>query len=224
MSPFFVDKKNLLCYTNLKEEYVMKVYEITVENTYIFYGYITENDIENGENNLSLYRKNKIADLKNINDKKLSALAELLLLYGMNKLGIKYSIPLEFGLNEQGKPFIKGMDGFFFNLSHSGDMAVCAISHNPVGVDVEKTTRDCTGIADRYFTDDEKEIGREKGGSYIWTRKEAVAKADGRGIGAGIARVDTSGDLVRVEDEEYRVFTNSVDGYYISLACRLVSP
>lgn len=198
----------------------MKVYEITVENTHIFYGYITENDIDIRDNKLSQYRKNKVANLKNVNGKKLSLLAEALLLYGMDTLGAKYDVPLEFAFNKHGKPFVKGRDDLFFNLSHSGDMAVCAISDNTVGVDVEKITRNCDSAVEKYYTVREKDLSADKGSSYIWTRKEAVAKANGRGIGIGIGKIDTSGDCVNIEDEEYKIFTCSVDGYYISVAYR----
>ena len=198
----------------------MKVYEITVENTHIFYGYITENDIDIRDNRLSQYRKNKVKNLKDVNSQKLSLLAETLLLYGMDSLGVKYDIPLEFAFNNHGKAFVKGRDDLFFNLSHSGDMAVCAISDNTVGVDVEKITRNCDSAVEKYYTVREKDLSADKGSSYIWTRKEAVAKANGRGIGIGIGKVDTSGDCVNIEDEEYKIFTCSVDGYYISVAYR----
>ena len=202
----------------------MKVYEITVENTHIFYGYITENDTENSENQLSLYRRKKVANLKNTNNKRLSVLAEMLLLYGMDKLCVEHKIPLEFVLDEHGKPCVAGLDNFFFNLSHSGDMTVCAISDKPVGVDIEKKSRDCIKAVERYYTDGEKCISRDKGTSYIWTRKEAVAKANGRGIGMGLNKADTSTDFVKIQEEEYEVFTVSVGEYYISCAWKLVSP
>ncbi len=202
----------------------MKVYEITVGNIHIFYGYITENDTDNRDDILSLYRQKKVANIRNIKNKRLSILAEMLLLYGMDKLNIKCNYPLEFTNNEFGKPYITGMENFYFNLSHSGDMAVCAISDTPVGVDVEKITRDCGVAIDRYFLPSEIEISKGRGTSYIWTRKEAVAKANGRGIGVGIDKIDTSGDIITLDGEEYRLFTNRVARYYISCACRLVSP
>lgn len=39
--------------------------------------------------------------------------------------------------SSRGKPFFPNQDGFFFSLSHSGMIALCALSDGPVGVDVE---------------------------------------------------------------------------------------
>ena len=37
----------------------------------------------------------------------------------------------------RGKPLFTGLDGRWFSLSHSGGLALCALSEGPVGVDVE---------------------------------------------------------------------------------------
>lgn len=198
----------------------MKVFEITMDNAYIFYAYISDIDLEKDSMSVSQYRLNKIQRLRQDDDKKRSLLSELLLLYGLNKLEIPHTTPLEFNENDHGKPYIKDISNWQFNISHGGDMAVCAISENAVGVDIEDIARESRGISEKYFTDAEKELSEKYGMSYIWTRKEAVAKANGTGIGIGIERIDTSNDTVILDGEEYRVFTNRVGKYYISLACR----
>ena len=43
--------------------------------------------------------------------------------------------PLERG--PMGKPFFAGLEGRCFNLSHSGTLALCALSDRPVGVDIQ---------------------------------------------------------------------------------------
>lgn len=198
----------------------MNVYEIKVENTYIFYGYANEIEIENEIVYVSDYRREKVEKLRKIQDKKLSVMSELLLIHGFDKIGILCDKPLKFIQNKYGKPSMENSDGWNFNFSHSGDMAVCAISNYIVGVDVELATRDCGVAAKKYFTKEEIELTKEYGTSYIWTRKEAVAKADGRGIGMGIDKIDTSVDIVTSGDNEYRLVTNRVGDYYISVAYR----
>ena len=40
-----------------------------------------------------------------------------------------------------GKPVLKDCTNLFFNISHSGDYAVCAVSKQPVGIDIERIRR-----------------------------------------------------------------------------------
>lgn len=198
----------------------MNVYEFTVENAYIFYGYAQGIDLESAMLQVSDYRREKTEKLRKIEDKKLSLMSELLLIYGIEKLGISCNKPFKFIQNEYGKPAIEDLEGWYFNFSHSGDLVVCVISKCEVGVDVELVTRDCSFVAQKYFTKAETELAHKYGTSYVWTRKEAVAKANGRGIGVGVDRIDTSSDVVTLDGEEYNLFTNLVDDYYISVACR----
>ncbi len=81
---------------------------------------------------------------------------------------------------------------FSFNLSHSGDMAVFAVTrHADVGVDIEhvRTITNIDMIAKRYFTADEYTLvsscsGEEKLATFfdIWTLKEACLKTTGKGL------------------------------------------
>ena len=74
-----------------------------------------------------------------------------------------------------------------FNLSHSGALALIAMSSLEVGVDVEqiKPRADLTGVARRVFTAAERaevEAGGERAFYRHWVAKEAFVKATGRGI------------------------------------------
>ena len=87
---------------------------------------------------------------------------------------------------ENGKPQIQGI---FFNLSHSQDMVVCAVSEKPVGCDVEKVKEANLKIAERFFSDREvkylKSFDEKSRGDVffrIWTMKESYMKMTGEGM------------------------------------------
>ncbi len=79
-----------------------------------------------------------------------------------------------------------------FNLSHSGELALCAVAvGREVGIDVERMHggRDLTAIAERFFSPPEAaalratdEGRRARAFFKYWTRKEAFVKARGLGL------------------------------------------
>jgi len=99
---------------------------------------------------------------------------------------------IQFMYGTKGKPSISGKNNIRFNLSHSGDFALLAVTLNcDVGVDVEQTRPlpDFANIADRYFSREEtSELislpaeQRERAFFVCWTRKEAYIKAVGDGL------------------------------------------
>lgn len=90
---------------------------------------------------------------------------------------------------EHGKPNLRG--GPEFNLSHSGDLALCAVGGTrPVGVDVEelRPVPEALAIAERHLGPEATRSLRE-GGPVLasiflrhWTRREAYLKALGVGL------------------------------------------
>lgn len=98
---------------------------------------------------------------------------------------------LEFGVGEHGKPYLLD-DSLHFNLSHSIDIAVVAVSEIPsIGIDVERFDRDVDydRLADRCFRPREWDRFRGLEGAakaeaffWIWTAKEARMKATGEGF------------------------------------------
>jgi len=83
-----------------------------------------------------------------------------------------------------GKPYLPG--GAFFNLSHSGDYVVLAVSAAEIGADAEQITPYSESVAQKCFTaaelkwlsqqDDDQAFFR------LWTGKESVMKATGLGL------------------------------------------
>jgi 4'-phosphopantetheinyl transferase len=121
-----------------------------------------------------------------------------------NALGIDPgSIEISTGVN--GKPEIPNVGGhsIFFNVGHSKNTILIALGHQgALGVDVEYFDR-LTNIMEvaRYnFTDDETSslaaIADEETRIQVfyryWTRKEAIAKADGRGLLLPLSSFDVS--------------------------------
>lgn len=107
---------------------------------------------------------------------------------------------LELATGPHGKPEIPGSP-LRFNLSHSGDLAVIALSRDAeVGIDVERTSRR-SAVIERTLTDGERATlnGQDRHTQLlrIWCRKEAMAKAGGGGLGWAPETFDTTapGDL-----------------------------
>jgi 4'-phosphopantetheinyl transferase len=110
---------------------------------------------------------------------------------------------LRFTLGPHGKPALPG-GGPAFNLSHSGDLALYALSANAeVGVDVQLERRqiDEAAIARRFLTtDDAHRLARlpppERRTEFLraWVRHEAALKCRGVGFGgdAGAARTGST--------------------------------
>lgn len=102
---------------------------------------------------------------------------------------------LQFTRSENGKPALVdygSCDELFFNFTHSGERAVCAVTHiGPVGVDLERVQAwdDLRELEELVFTRDEiallevlAEDERDVEFFRLWTHKEALVKATGDGL------------------------------------------
>ena len=97
---------------------------------------------------------------------------------------------LGFRTGPRGKPYLDHQ-GLFFNLSHSGKLALIGVAKTELGIDVEKVRHleSLTPIAQRHFSNAEfaklEELSgdaRELAFYRCWTRKEAYIKALGEGL------------------------------------------
>lgn len=117
---------------------------------------------------------------------------------------------LRFRYNEYGKPFLED-DAVSFNLSHSGGVALFAITRSrEIGVDIECIRKDfdCLEIARRFFSEQEQKALEALPADLqsiaffnCWTRKEAFIKAIGEGVSFPLDRFDVSlapGQLARL--------------------------
>ncbi|MBZ3906736.1 4'-phosphopantetheinyl transferase family protein [Streptomyces griseiscabiei] len=104
-----------------------------------------------------------------------------------------------------GKPRLAGGSDLRFNLSHSGDLALVAVTrYDEVGVDVDRLRPGLPvePLAERFFPASEARFVAEAAGPTeragrflrLWTRKEAVVKAAGgrlvQGLGLAVCGAD----------------------------------
>ena len=111
-------------------------------------------------------------------------------------------LDIAFTYSEKGKP--RANLPLHFNVSHSGEWVLCAVSKSPVGVDIEQIKPFRAGMVARYFTDAEAAYvwsGKPSAdGSVtdpdtcarflrVWTAKEAYVKMTGTGISTDLSQV-----------------------------------
>jgi 4'-phosphopantetheinyl transferase len=112
-----------------------------------------------------------------------------------------------FSYGDRGKPYVEGV---YFNLAHSRDLAIYAMSRDrEVGIDLEYVDPKCDikAIAKRYFGSSEREIierlsDRNQDLANLafyraWTLKEAYGKATGQGIANILDFIDV-GELLEL--------------------------
>lgn len=103
---------------------------------------------------------------------------------------VKKPIELVMDYGEKGKPYLREYP-LFFNLSHSGEYVVCAVSDREIGVDIQKcSAMNIIRIARRFYSEEEcraleaceTEEERQQYFFRLWARKEAYGKLLGEGI------------------------------------------
>lgn len=100
----------------------------------------------------------------------------------------KYNIDalsLKIGRNSHGKPYFESLHNFYFNVSHSDDLTVIAVSDQNIGIDAEKLRTPNLKVAKRFCEDEYAYINKNPSPTAffeIWTKKEAYLKYTGEGL------------------------------------------
>ena len=106
-------------------------------------------------------------------------------------------------IGKNGKPECNGV---YFNLSHSEDMVLCAISDVPIGCDIEKVTDAPMEIAERVFSEKERRYITGAGSALetnhrffrLWTMKESYMKMTSEGLNLSPDRIEINLDNLTV--------------------------
>ena len=143
-------------------------------------------------------KQQKVLAYKNIKDQMRTVAGEMLARRMISKYCNVVSEDIYFETGCYGKPNAKRLN-VEFNISHSEEMVVCAISDNPVGIDVEMIQPIGINILHKLCTDVDLEyiLGINATGIHmpskfdeqqlyrfyeVWTAKEAYFKCIGTGI------------------------------------------
>lgn len=110
-------------------------------------------------------------------------------------------------VRDDGKTYLPDRRDIGFNVSHSGNLAVCAVltdGAGEVGVDIELIDRSrgadrIKRLSERTFTDKEREkvnASDDPAAEFyaVWTKKEAYLKYTGEGITRPLVSVDTESE------------------------------
>ena len=177
--------------------------------------HILDLDLDSALPLLSDQRRETIERMSNINLKKQSAAAYLLL---CDALRTEYGIttPPTFGFEDGGKPYLLEHDDIHFNMSHCRTAAICVVDSYPVGVDIETIRRWNDSLVRRTMNACELEqilTSSNPSEEFIslWTKKEAVLKLTGEGISRDLREVlQGNENITTVVDNE--------NGYIYSIA------
>ena len=171
---------------------------------------------------MSPERKKKIDAFKPQKNKLLSLAAGILLKRALENEGIYSYEIVEKGA---GKPYIKGREDVFFNLSHSGERAIIAVSDKEVGIDIQEKSHFQPGLIKRVFSESEilqaEHIGGDLDMLYtgLWTDKESIMKYYGKGLSMEPLNIELD---IRSESDlhyskEFHLIRKEISDYQVTI-------
>ena len=171
-------------------------------------------DLQAALKEISEQRREQALKFKYEQGQRLCVLAYLLLKQALREgYGITENPVFEY--NEHGKPSIVGHPEIYFNLSHCKEAAICVVSNQPVGVDVEGIREYRESLVNYTMNDEEITLiksAENHAAAFIrlWTMKEATTKLIGTGI---------SNDMKTVLDPTKYKYTTVDRQRYIYTIC-----
>ena len=160
------------------------------------------NDIEGALKLLTEERRRKYLKLRNEKARRECLAAGLLLRKVLEIHGVDLKTV---HTNDDGKP---EAEGICFNLSHSGNVVICAASKDNVGCDIEKIGSAPKRVAERFFCEDEIDwiesfANEDKNREFfrIWTMKESYLKMTGEGLRTALNSFRVFPDILKISRE-----------------------
>ncbi len=190
--------------------------------TQIYYTYIHKDNhsrlLKQSLPDLPKAYQEKIRSYRRWQDAQLSLLGRLLLKYGIKQINENID-PNKLRFNGTLKPYFESST-LEFNISHSGNLVVCAISdHCEIGIDVENIRP--IEISDFKSQMTQKEwlsimdsIDPTASFFQYWTQKEAVLKAHGSGMSTPLKSFENINCQTRVNDTNFFLREIKLDQEY----------
>ena len=179
------------------------------------------------------WRQEKILRFRFLKDRGASAGAFLLLSLALEREGIHAGYDMdEFCYNSHNKPYLLPPENeqIYFNLSHSGKYVMCIISDTDSGCDVQEIKEGGDDIAERFFSQKEKEYlrplspdDRVRAFYELWALKESCLKATGSGLAHELSAFSVDPKTFKIEGLDglatctLRLY--NIDREYIFAAC-----
>lgn len=174
---------------------------------------INKKELENihySEDLFSSSRKSKMEKMKREDARVMASCAELLLIYALKQMDPALSLPLDIMTDEHNKPYLKESP-WHFNLSHAGDFAACAVSDEPVGVDIESVRVKELMSPNRILHPEEAQVlayisnpaEKKKYFYECWVAKESYLKNLGIGLIVRPRDFAVRDDRLKIRDQDF---------------------
>ncbi len=137
---------------------------------------------------------------------------------------------IRFSADQNKKPYFENdsADQIHFNISHSGNYILIAIASNPIGIDVEKIDTSFTwqNMSDSSLSKIEADFVENSANPsqsfyQLWTRKESLLKATGKGLVDDLAQIPSLDGIyqdpfaINNSNENRQITSFKVDENYI---------
>lgn len=195
----------------------MLIYYTQIENR------LPESIFEYFLNLMPSFIKTKTRRFRRWEDAHLSLFGNLLLLKSLKERGFKDQILEDLNYTPYNRPFIR--EKIDFNISHSGKYVICVSDdRSKVGIDIEHIVPINIDDFKLQFTNSEFESINSTNNPYdqfykVWTQKESVIKADGRGLNINLKDIKIIGNQAFIENNSWYLKELSVaTGYTTHLA------
>lgn len=190
---------------------------------HIYYSYLSEENheslLKNDLPKFSADYQEKIKRYRRWQDAQLSLLGRILLFKGIEEIYKDNPHDKVIKHTKYNKPYFDD-DLIQFNISHSGDIVVCALSdEHEIGIDIEIVTDIVIYDFKSQMTEiewDKIVLSNNKKDSFFdyWTQKEAVIKAHGHGLTIPLKSFEILDNTTKINEEKFFLKEIEIDQQY----------